>query len=76
MFVRFAQGVLHLFYFGQLDICQVVILVLIKRFSQIYCNEAIIQAVDKAKIFKDSKTFVDMPLKYSAGTRSTYHLHF
>jgi alpha,alpha-trehalase len=35
--------------------------------SQIYCDGPILQAVQDAKLFSDSKYFVDMPLKQDPG---------
>lgn len=40
--------------------------------SQIYCDGPILQAVQEARLYPDSKYFVDMPLKQDPGYRSFY----
>ena len=35
--------------------------------SPIYCNGTILQTVQQARLFEDSKQFVDMPSKYDEG---------
>ena len=36
-------------------------------FSQIYCHGPLLHAIQMAELFKDSKTFVDMHMKYNPG---------
>ena len=35
--------------------------------SDIFCEGRVLDAVQRARLYKDSKTFVDMPLRYSPG---------
>ena len=41
-------------------------------YSKIYCQGELLEAVQTANIFKDSKTFVDMSMKYSEGNVLSY----
>jgi alpha,alpha-trehalase len=43
--------------------------------SQIYCDGPILQAVQDARLFPDSKYFVDMPLKQDPGYFQ-FQIHF
>lgn len=40
--------------------------------DQIYCSGSLLEAVQKAALFNDCKTFVDMPLKQDAGNQFRY----
>lgn len=43
--------------------------------DQIYCSGSLLEAVQKASLFNDCKTFVDMPLKQDAGIISLINIY-
>lgn len=42
--------------------------------DQIYCSGSLLDAVQKSYLFRDCKTFVDMPLKQDAGKTLNFSL--
>lgn len=44
-------------------------------FSEIYCSGLLLEAAQNAHIYKDSKSFVDMKMKYEPGELIVYAGH-